>query len=357
MSDKAGVDRWQTPSGSRGEAPGERMAAVVVRDGGRRGQWNELVLAEVERPRPMAGQVLVQVEACSVNRADLLQRRGLYPPPPGESSLLGLDFAGYIVAKGAEVEKWCVGDRVFGIVAGGGYGRYVAVWADHLVPIPEELSFVEAAAVAEVFFTAYLNLWGEGRLSPGETLLVHGCGSGVGSAVVQLARATGATVITTLGDRTRSGRCRQLGAHHVICYRDAHWPQQVLSATGDAGVDLIVDWIGAPYLADHVNLLKTGGRLVIIGLMGGRKVELDLAPVLTKRLRIIGSVLRSRSREEKAELTRRFRRDVLPLLANREVKAVVDRIFSIRDAEEAHRTLRDEPHFGKVVLSWSPVER
>lgn len=336
--------------------PSDHMPVVLVRGGEKPGDWNELYLGEVDRPRPEPEQVLVQVESCSVNRADLLQRRGLYPPPPGAPDILGLDFAGYVVERGAAVEEWRVGDRVFGIVAGGGYGRYVTVWADHLVPIPENLSFIEAAAVAEVFFTAYLNLFLEAGLRSGETLLVHGCGSGVGSAAIQLALRAGAKVLTTAGSEDRLARCSKLGPTAAFNYKNDDWPDRVMAATDGEGVDVILDWIGGAYLAKHMRLLKPGGRLVVIGLLGGRQAEIDLAPLLTGRLRVIGSVLRSRSREEKKELVRSFTRDVLPFLKERKVCPVVDRIYPVNEAEKAHQYMRGGGHFGKIVLSWSPVE-
>jgi putative PIG3 family NAD(P)H quinone oxidoreductase len=313
---------------------------------------HRLELDQLERPRARAGEALVQVEACSVNRADLLQRRGLYPPPPGASSLLGLDYAGFIVETADDVQDWHVGDRVFGIVAGGGYGRYLAARADHLVRVPDTLSFVEAAAAAEVFFAAFVNLFLEGELQSGETLLLHGGGSGVGTAAIQLAASAGAQVVITAGSADKVQRCLQLGAHSGINYREEDFPERVRQITGGEGVDLVLDWIGAPYLQSHLDLLKVRGRLVIMGLMGGNRAEPSLVPVLSKRLRIIGSVLRSRSDQEKAVITRTFRERVLPLLASGKVRPIVDRIFSVQEAEAAHQWMRDGHHFGKIVLTW-----
>lgn len=332
-----------------------RMSAVLIRDTGGPGSWNELYLGEVQRPRPTAEQVLVQVQACSVNRADLLQRRGLYPPPPGESTILGLDFAGYVVEIGTAAADWRVGDRVFGIVAGGGYGRYLSVAADHLIAIPENLSFIEAAAVAEVFLTAYLNLFREAGLNSGETLLVHGGGSGVGGAAIQLAREAGARVVTTAGSAAKRSGSLRLGAEAAIDYTSNDWPEQVRAATAGEGVDVVLDWIGAEYLARHIDLLKPKGRLVLIGLMGGREAAIDLGPILTRRIRLIGSVLRSRSRREKAELVADFTRAVVPLLARRKVYPIVDRIFAVTDVEAAHGYMKEGKHFGKIVLSWTPL--
>lgn len=330
----------------------DMMLAVLIREPMVRGEWNALTIGDAPIPTLQKGEMLVQVEACSVNRADLLQRRGLYPPPPGASEILGLDFAGFIVQKGEEVENREISERVFGIVAGGGYGRYVAVPADHLVPIPENLSFPEAAAAAEVFFTAFYNVCLLGELQPQETLLVHGGGSGVGTAAIQLAKAMEASVITTAGSWDKVEKCLQLGADHAVNYREEDFAQRVSAITQGRGVDVILDWIGASYLSKHVELLRTRGRLVIIGLMGGAKGEIPLAPLLTKRLRVMGSVLRSQSLQEKAAIARAFQERVLPLLQEKKVHPVVDRIYPMTSVEEAHAYLREGNHFGKIVLSW-----
>ena len=327
------------------------MPAVVVRGEAKRGEWNEVGLETVEIPALKEGEALVQVEACSVNRADLLQRRGLYPPPPGASPVLGLDFAGFVVeAPGAPAFK--DGDRVFGIVAGGGYGRYAAVPVSHLVAIPENLSFVEAAAAAEVFFTAYYNLIVQAGMKAGDTLLVHGAGSGVGTAAVQLGASIGAKVIVTAGKDEKIKRAIDLGAYAGINYREEDFAPRVMELTGAKGVDIVLDWIGPPYLARHLDILKTSGRLVLIGLMGGSSGEINLVPIVSKRLKVIGSVLRSQSREEKAEITRGFIQTVIPLLKSGRVKPIVDRIFPISEVEDAHRYLASGEHFGKIVLTW-----
>jgi len=327
------------------------MQAVIVREGAKKGEWNDLGLEMVEVPALKDGEALVQVEACSVNRADLLQRRGLYPPPPGATEVLGLDFAGFVV-KRPPSSAIKASDRVFGIVAGGGYGRYVAVAAEHLVPIPENLSFTEAAAAAEVFFTAYYNLFVQAGIKAGDTLLLHGGGSGVGTAAIQLCSSTGATVIITAGSEDKVKRALDLGASAGINYKEEDFAARVLDITGGAGVDIVFDWIGAPYLHRHLQILKTRGRLVLIGLMGGSSVEINLAPVVAKRLKIIGSVLRSQSREEKAEIARGFIETVLPLLESGRVKPIIDRIFPISEVEDAHKYLSKGEHFGKVVLTW-----
>jgi len=328
------------------------MPAILIRETGKKGDWNALAPGRTAIPALKAGEALVRVEACSVNRADLLQRRGLYPPPPGASSILGLDFAGVVVESAPGAARPQPGERVFGIVAGGGYGRYVAVPADHLVPVPGNLDFVQAAAAAEVFFTAFHNLFAEAGLAAGETLLIHGGGSGVGTAANSLARSAHASAIVTAGEQQKLDRCMALGASFGVSYREEGFFDRIRKFTGGAGVDVILDWIGASYLSKHIEILKPKGRIVLIGLMGGHKTEISLAPFVSRRLRLIGSVLRSQSREEKAALTLSFRERALPLLASGEVHPVVDKVFSIPQVEEAHEYLREGKHFGKVVLTW-----
>ena len=334
---------------------GDSMPAITVQQSGARGDWNTLVFTRVERPTIGEKEVLLQVEACSVNRADLLQRRGLYPPPAGASPLLGLDFAGFVTGVGAQVSSWHVGDRVFGITAGGGYGRYLAVPADHLMAIPHNLSFIEAAAAAEVFFTAFVNLFVEARMQPQEVLLLHGGGSGVGTAAIQLARAFEVRTIVTAGHDDTLDACLKLGAGHAINYRQQDFAERVQAITNGEGIDGVLDFIGAPYLSRHLDLLRPQGRLVLIGLMGGASAQIQLGPVLSKRLRIIGSVLRSRSDQEKAALTKRFTERVRPLLASGEVRPIIDRIYPIHQAEEAHQYMLEGRRFGKIVLTWQGV--
>ena len=332
------------------------MPAVLVSDGAKKGEWNRIEIQMVERPAVGADEVLVQVEACSVNRADLLQRRGLYPPPPGASQVLGLDFAGFVLETGSHATRWREGDRVFGIIAGGGYGRYVAVSENNLAAIPENLGFTEAAAAAEVFITAYYNLFTMAGLNKGEFLLLHGGGSGVGTAAIQLAKSTGATVIATAGSPDKVRRIMDLGVFAGINYKEEDFATRVQEITGGKGVDVILDWIGASYLEKHLEILKTRGRLVVIGLMGGNSGEINLVQVLMKRLKIIGSVLRSQSREEKAAIIEGFARTVVPLLGSGEVRPIIDMIFPIRNVEEAHQYLLKGEHFGKIVLTWESFE-
>lgn len=242
----------------------QSMPAVVVREGARKGEWNELSLEMVGIPVLKEGEALVQVEACSVNRADLLQRRGLYQPPPGASEVLGLDFAGFVV-KAPHDSTFQENDKVFGIVAGGGYGRYVAVPVDHLVPIPVNLSFTEAAAAAEVFFTAWYNLFVQAGMKAEYLLLLHGGGSGVGTAAIQLGAAIGAKVIVTAGSEDKIKRALDLGAFAGINYKEEDFADRVLDITRREGVDIVLDWIGASYLRKHLEILKRGGGSSLLG--------------------------------------------------------------------------------------------
>ena len=332
------------------------MPAVIVRGGAKKGEWNELGLELIAKPSLNEGDVLIRVEACSVNRADLLQRRGLYPPPPGASQVLGLDFAGTVTEIAPGVSGWNVADRVLGITAGGGYGRYLAVPADHLVPLPQNMSFTQASAAAEVFYTAFYNLFILAGIQVGETVLIHGAGSGVGTAAIQLARSIGASVIATAGDSDKLRRGLDLGADYGINYKEEDFAARVMELTGGKGIDIVFDWIGAPYLRKHLEILKTKGRLILIGLMGGSTAEVNLAPVVSKRLGIIGSVLRSQSRQEKAAITTGFIDTVLPLLEAGKVKPIIDRVFPIREVEAAHLYMKAGEHFGKVVLTWESFE-
>ena len=265
---------------------------------------------------------------------------------------MGLDFAGEVVEAAPDVKDWRPGDRVFGIIAGGGYGRFVAVTADHLVSIPDNLDFVGAAAAAEVFFTAFFNLFVEARIKAGETLLVHGGGSGVGTAAIQLAHAQGVTAITTASSQEKLERCLDLGAAFGINYQTEDFAARVLEITEGRGVDIVLDWIGGPYLSKHLEILKPQGRLVIIGLMGGGKADINLATVVAKRLRLIGSMLRVQSREAKAALTESFTQQVRPLLESGKVRPIIDRVYPMEAVEDAHQYMKENRHFGKIVLGW-----
>ncbi|MCA9925569.1 MAG: NAD(P)H-quinone oxidoreductase [Anaerolineales bacterium] len=299
-------------------------------------------------------EVLVRVRATAVNRADLLQARGSYPPPPGASEILGLEMAGTIHAVGENVEDWNVGDRVFALLTGGGYAEKVVVSADMLMKLPQEWSFAWGTAVPEVWFTAYVNLFLEGDLKAGEIVLIHAGASGVGTAAIQLALAAGAKVFVTAGSEEKLGRCRQLGAKLAINYKEHDFLEKVLLATDNAGVDLILDPVGGSNLARNVQALRRFGRLVNIGLLGGSAGEMNMGLLLRNRLRIIGSTLRSRPPAEKANIRRQFESGFWPLLKSGELKPVIDRTFSIQEATAAHQYVAQNKNVGKVILLVEP---
>ncbi|MGH7495647.1 MAG: NAD(P)H-quinone oxidoreductase [bacterium] len=322
------------------------MLAIQVRDDDR----HSLQLADFPDPVYRRHEVLLRVHATAVNRVDILQRRGLYPPPPGESPILGMEAAGEIVALGKHVTGWKVGDRVFCLLGGGGYAELVTVHPEMLLRLPSGWSFTQAAAIPEVFYSAFLNLFLEAKLKSREIVLVHAGASGVGTAAIQLARQAGALVIVTAGTDEKIQQCVMLGANHGVNYRKDDFVERVGKITNQAGVHVILDCIGAAYLERNLSLLQTQGRLVLIGLMGGAKAEMDLALLLRKRLRVIGSVLRSRGLQEKIKLTQLFREKVMPQFENGSLQPVIDRAFPLAEAEAAHECLRANLNVGKVVL-------
>jgi putative PIG3 family NAD(P)H quinone oxidoreductase len=314
---------------------------------------DESVLRVGEAPRPALGadQLRIRVAATAVNRADLLQRQGFDPPPPGASPILGLECAGEVIEVGADVSSdWKVGDRAMALLSGGGYAEEVAVHAGSAIPIPERLSFEEAAAIPEVFLTAYLNLFELGQLGEAGCALVHGGGSGVGTAAIQLCKAAGVRIFVTAGSEEKCARCRALGADLAIDYRREAFEERVREATGGLGVDVVLDSIGAAYLARNLDSLAVGGRLVLIGLMGGAKADIGLGPVLARRLSLIGSTLRARPVDEKAAIVRRFLARFGADLESGRIRAIVDRVLPLEAVAEAHRAMKASEHFGKIVL-------
>jgi NADPH:quinone reductase len=329
------------------------MRAVVV-DGF--GGPEVLRLGEAPRPRPGPGQVLIRVAATSVNRADLQQRAGNYPPPPGESEILGLEVAGVIEELGADVADWRLGDRVMTLVGGGGYAEHALAPASTLMPVPDGMDFVQAAAISEVWLTAYLNLFREAGLRAGETLLVHGGASGVGTAAIQLAKVLGPSrVIVTVGSADKAAACRALGADHAIPYKTDDFARRVLEITEKRGADVILDHIGGAYLEPNLACLALYGRLVIIGLLGGARAELNIGRLMVKRQRIIGSVLRARPVEEKAEITKAFREQVLERFARGELKPVIHEVLPLEQARRAHELMAASANIGKLVLEVDPT--
>ena len=309
-----------------------------------------LVWAEADDPIPGPDDVLVENHATSINRADLAQRAGHYPPPPGASHILGLDMAGRIVELGENVSGWEVGDRVCALIPGGGYAEHVAVPYQMLMPIPEGWSYEQGAATPEVFLTAFVNIFMEADFKEGETVLLHGGGSGVGTAAIQLVRQAGGCMIVTAGKPEKIDKCLELGAHLAINYREEDFVQRVQDYTDGAGVDVIIDMVGADYLERNLCLLKLKGRLVYIATLSGSRAEIDLRTLMGRRLRLIGSVLRGRASEEKVEITQRFMARFWPLLERGTIQPVIDTVFPIEEANEAHQYLAEYKNIGKVVL-------
>ncbi|MDG4762803.1 NAD(P)H-quinone oxidoreductase [Solwaraspora sp. WMMD406] len=323
-------------------------AITVPRPGGP----DALVWAEVPDPTPGPDGVIIDVAATAVNRADLLQRQGHYPPPPGASPYLGLECSGVISAVGADVTGHRVGDQVCALLAGGGYAQRVAVPAGQLLPVPAGVDLVDAAALPEVACTVWSNVVKLAGLRAGDVFLVHGGGSGIGTFAIQLGAALGATVITT-ARAAKHDRLRSLGAHHTIDYptEDFVGRCRELLTDGHDGVDVILDIVGAAYLARNVDVLATGGRLAIIGLQGGRTAELDLGALLAKRATIFATALRSRPVAEKAEIVRRVHDQVWPLIGSGAVRPMIDRRLPLAEAAQAHRIVESSDHLGKVLLT------
>ncbi len=325
----------------------QRMRAVAIREPG---PPQVLTLVQRERPEPAAGEVLIRVAAAGVNRPDCLQRRGLYPPPPGASDLPGLEVAGVIAGRGAGVAGWHDGERVCALLAGGGYAEFCTVPAVQCLPVPGTLSMVEAAVLPETFFTVWTNVFDRGRLQAGETLLVHGGASGIGTTAIQLARAFGARVFATVGTDEKRALCERLGAERAINYRSEQFATVIAELTGGRGVDLILDIVGAPYLADNIAVLREDGRLVLIAALGGMKSEINLGKVFVKRLTITGSTLRNRSPADKGRIGAALREQVWPLLERRVISPVVQATFPLADAAAAHELLEADRAMGKLAL-------
>lgn len=328
------------------------MKAVYITEFG---SQENLELREVPDPTPPTGtQVLVRVGAGGLNRADLLQARGLYPPPPGYSpNVPGLEFAGEVVETGEDVTAWQPGDRVFGITAGEAQAEFVVTDETLLTKIPENLSMTEAAAIPEAFITAHDAVFTLGDLKTGETLLIHAVGSGVGLAALQLAKARGARVVGTSRTADKLDKCTAFGLDTAIMTGTEHdLAVRVMSATGERGVDCILDLVGAAYFAQNLACLAPKGRLVLVGLTSGAVAEFDMRAALQKRATIVGTVLRPRPTDEKAEATRRFAMEVVPLLASGAIKPNLDRTFAARDVVAAYKYLESNESFGKVVLEF-----
>ncbi len=325
------------------------MRAVVIATPG---DPEVLRLESVADPVPGDGEVLVDVSTSGVNRADLLQRRGAYPAPPGApQDIPGLEFAGTVAGVGPGVARWAEGDAVMGIVAGGGYAERVVVHESVAVSVPDSLDLATAGAVPEVFMTAFDAVFLQADLKAGETLLIHAVGSGVGTAAVQLARRAGARTIGTSRTGAKLEEARALGLEAGIV-GDESWADRVLDQTDGRGADVILDLVGGPYLAGNQKVLAPRGRHVVVGVPGGARAEVDLRELMARRGRIMGTVLRARPLAEKAELARRFTEDVVPGLAEGSLRPVIDRILPAAQAPEAHRAMERNENFGKILLSW-----
>jgi NADPH2:quinone reductase len=324
-----------------------RMTAIEIAGAG-----GPEVLRAVERPvpRPAAGEVLVQVEGAGVNRPDVMQRLGKYPPPPGASDIPGLEIAGTILFVSSNGGRWHVGDRVCALVAGGGYAEYCAVPAVQCLPIPDGMDGVTAAAIPEAFFTVWTNLFQRGALRAGERVLIHGGTSGIGTTAIQLARIFDAVVFATAGSEEKCDACRRLGAALAINYRREDFAEVVRTATAGAGVDVVLDIIGGEYFERNVESLALNGRLVQIGLLGGTRASVDLTRILHRRLTITGKTLRARTIEEKGALARELEANVWPLLAGGRLAPIIDSTFPLTEAAEAHRRMESGRHIGKIVL-------
>jgi putative PIG3 family NAD(P)H quinone oxidoreductase len=310
-----------------------------------------LKVADVPDPHADDGEVVLEVAATAVNRADLLQRQGLYPPPPGASGIIGLECSGTVASLGPGVDGWQVGDEVCALLAGGGYAAQVAVPAGQLMPLPEGVDLRTAAALPEVACTVWSNAFMVAGLQEGETLLVHGGGGGIGTFAIQLATALGAQVVTTAGSDEKLELCRSLGADVAVNYREQDFVDEVRAATDGRGADVILDNMGAKYLARNLDALAPAGRLVIIGMQGGTKAELDIAKLMSKRGAVIGTTLRSRSVEEKSAICASVVEHVWPLVSAGKVRPIVHTTYPMSEAGEAHRAVEEGSAVGKVLIT------
>ena len=324
------------------------MKAITLRDFG---GPEMMQLSEVEKPSPADGQILIKVMNSSVNRPDIIQREGNYPPPPGDSEILGLEVAGVVESNGNNATRFKPGERVVALVGGGGYAEFALAREDHSMSIPDSVSFEQAACICETYITAYLNLFMLGELQGKQSVLIHGGGGGVATAAIQLCKAlTPDTGIIVTASSGKLERVAQQGADHVIDYREQEFAEEIKRLTGGRGVDVILDHIGAKYLEPNMKSLALAGTLMLIGVMGGIKAELNLATMMVKRQRIIGSVLRSRPVAEKASIIAHFEETVMPLFAAGKIAPEISATFPLKDAAEAHQMMERGGHFGKIIL-------
>ena len=327
------------------------MRAIVARQPG---APEVLSVAEIERPLPKRGEVLIKVAFAGVNRPDCVQRAGGYPPPPDASPIIGLEVAGTIAALGEGVDTWHQDDPVCALTPGGGYAEYCTTPAGFCLPLPRGLSPLEAASLLENYFTVWHNVFERGRLQGGETLLVHGGSSGIGLSAIQLAKAFGAKVITTVGTAEKGAYCLGIGADHAIDYREQDFPAEVAAITGKRGVDVVLDMVGGDYIEKNLKCLALEGRLVIIAFLRGSRVELDWRHIMLKRLTVTGSTMRASPQERKVAIACSLRERVWPLFEAGRLKPVIFRVFPLEDAAGAHALMESSQHIGKIMLAVQP---
>ena len=325
------------------------MRAVRIREPG---GPDVLEPFDAERPLPGRGEILIAIEAAGVNRPDVLQRSGSYPPPPDASPLPGLEAAGRVAAVGEGVERWREGDRVCALLPGGGYAQFATCDARHALPVPHGLDVRQAAALPETVFTVWHNVFQRGRLEAGETLLVHGGSSGIGTTAIQLAKARGATVVVTAGSKEKCDACLALGADRAVNYRDEDFVDVVKEM---GGADVVLDMVGGEYIARNIRCARPDGRIVQIAFLGGSKAQVDFTPLMLKRLTLTGSTLRARDPRFKAALAAEIEAQVWPLVERGDVAPVMDETFALEDAAQAHRRMEAGDHIGKIVLSVPPA--
>ncbi len=311
------------------------------------GEAEAMTIGECDRPQLKEGEVLIEVAAAGINRPDVAQRRGAYPPPPDASPIMGLEVSGTVVKAGTGA---LVGTQVCALVNGGGYAEFVAVPAGQCLPVPQGLSLIEAAAIPETFFTVWTNVFDRAKLHSGESILIHGGSSGIGSTAIQLAKAMGATVYTTVGNEAKCEFCRELGADVAINYREQDYVAELQKVTGGKGVDVILDMVGGDYVDRNIQIAAIDGRIVNIAFLNGPKVEVNLGMAMVKRLTWTGSTLRPRTKEVKADIANSLKQKVWPLLENGTIKPRVAKVFAFEDVVEAHRLMESSEHMGKIVL-------
>lgn len=327
------------------------MRAVIIQTPG---GPDQMVIKEIERPKPDAHQILVKVAAAGINRADIMQREGRYPPPQDASTVMGLEISGTVEETGGESGRWNYGDKVFGLIPGGGYAGYAVIHKDMAMSIPENFSFEEASAIPEVFLTAFQATRRLGRLAEGESILIHAGASGVGTAAIQLARVMGASKIIITASARKHDYCLQLGAHSAIDYHAGPFREPVMEETDGAGVNVIIDFIAGPYFKQNLDCLKTDGRMILLATLGGGKVDaFDMRQILMKRLQITGSTLRSRTRSYQIQLTKDFSKFALDRFRDGTLKPVIDKVYDWTEVAEAHRYMEANKNVGKLVLKVS----